>query len=233
MFREHLQKALPFEVRDEIISQTGIVESLVIRMVTDAPAAELAHDPLLVWTNGYRELPVDRQAFIGPIPGIPELRPVEDMRAEEMRKLYTYNTFHAAVGLPGCAPGIGKVVDCLADPFVRTNAVSTLSEASAALQAACGFSADAMVQWNNGVLAQTNNPLLGDTIERYGADPCRKLARTDRLVGPLLLARQHNLPYEHLARAVAAGLLYSNPSDAGSDEIRAMVDSQGLHTAIL
>jgi len=155
------------------------------------------------------------------------------MRAEELRKLYTYNTFHAALAYLGARQGIGKVVDCLADPQVRADAVSALSEASAALQAACGFSADAMAQWNSGVLAQTSNPLLGDTVERYGADPRRKLARADRLVGPLLLAHQHNLPFNYLARAVAAGLLYANPSDAGAGEIRAMIHSQGLRTAIL
>jgi C_GCAxxG_C_C family probable redox protein len=38
------------------------------------------------------------------------------------------------------------------------------------------------------------------------ADPRRKLARSDRLIGPILLCRQHDLPFEYLARAAAAAL---------------------------
>lgn len=195
------EEALPI---DEYL---GIVETLVIRMVAEPPAEEVARDPLLVWTNGYAELPADRHGFKGIIPPLPGLRLVNDMRAEETRKLYTYNTFHAALAYFGELYGHELVVDCLADPRVRTAAEAALAESSAALQAEYRFEAEEMLRWNDGVLAQTDNPALRDTVARYGADPGRKLARTDRLIGPILLCRQHGLPFDNLTRTVAAALL--------------------------
>ncbi len=184
----------------------GIVETLVIRMVADPPEAELARDPLLVWTNGYAELPADRDGFKGIIPSIPGLRLVDDMRAEETRKLYTYNTFHAALAYFGALYDLETVVDCLSDPRVRVPAEAVLAESTAALQAEYGFSVDEMSRWNAGVRTQTNNPALRDTVARFAADPARKLARTDRLIGPLLLSRRHELPFQQLASAAAAAV---------------------------
>jgi mannitol-1-phosphate 5-dehydrogenase len=95
-FRDLLHDALPPEAREYMESHIGIVESLVIRIVTKAPSELHRREPLLVWTNGYPELPVDRHGFKGEIPQVAGLRLVDDMRAEETRKLYTYNTFQAA-----------------------------------------------------------------------------------------------------------------------------------------
>lgn len=214
------------------LSQVGIVETLVIRMVAEPPAVELAHDPLLVWTNGYAELPIDQGAFVGPFPDVPGLRPVKDMRAEEVRKLYTYNTFHAALAYFGWLNGIEKVVDCLADPKVSAAARAVLAESSAALQVTHGFTPENMSRWNAGVISQTNNPTLGDTVRRYASDPRRKLAHTDRLVGPLLMCCQHGLPFDALAHAVAAAFLYTNPNDEGTTEIHTAIRTNGLEAAI-
>ena len=185
-FREPLWAALPPRVHPWAEGQIGIVESLVIRMVAEPPAEELARDPLLVWTDGYAGFPVARQAFKGGFPSVPALRPVDDMRAEELRKLYTYNTFHD----------------------------------------------DQMSQWIAGVLAQTNNPALRDTVARYGADPRRKLRRSDRLVGPLLLARKHEIAAPHLTRTLAAAFLYQNPDDAGAMAVQARIAALGLPGAV-
>ena len=206
-FYRCLEEAKFFDKSSSSLNESlGIVETLVIRMVAEPPSEELARDPLLVWTNGYAELPADRRGFKGTIPALPGLRLVDDMRAEEMRKLYTYNTFHAAVAYFGRLHGHEKVVDCLTDPQVSAEAEAALAESSAALQAEYGFTTAEMSRWNAGVLAQTNNPALRDTVARFGADPRRKLARTDRLIGPILLCRQHGLPFDHLARTAAAAL---------------------------
>ena len=184
-----LDAAAPEEMRTYLAGRLGLVETLVMRMVADPPAAERACERLLVWTNGLAEFPVDGSAFRGPLPVVPGLRPVNDMRAEETRKLYTYNMCHAALAYLGSLRGYDLTVDCLADPWVRAEAEAALDEISRALQAEHGFSADEMARWNAGVIAQTDNPTLGDRVARHGADPRRKLKRSDRLVGPALLAR--------------------------------------------
>jgi mannitol-1-phosphate 5-dehydrogenase len=227
-----LQEAMPSEVREYAAARIGIVDSLVIRMVADPPAEIQRRDPLLVWTNGYVGFPVDRHAFKGEIPQVPGLRLVDDMRAEEARKLYTYNTFHAALAYHGVRRGYEQIVDCMADPAVRVEAEGALRESRIMLQSEYGFAGDDMGRWIEGVLAQTNNPTLRDTVDRYGADPRRKLRRSDRLVGPVLLARKHGIATPHLIRALAAALLYRNPKDAGATYVQEQIASLGLPDAI-
>jgi mannitol-1-phosphate 5-dehydrogenase len=231
-FRVLLEAALPEEARDYMQSQVGVVETLVIRMVTEPPADLHQRQPLLVWTNGYPELPVDRHAFKGAIPCVPALRLVEDMRAEEIRKLYTYNTFQASLAYLGTRRGHRLAVECMADPEVRAQAEGALDEASRALQAEYGFGADEMARWVRAVVGQTNNPLLADTLERLGADPRRKLRREDRLIGPALLAYQHGIQPQCLVQAVAAGLQFGNPADSGAGYVQERVARLGLPAAV-
>jgi mannitol-1-phosphate 5-dehydrogenase len=231
-FRALLQDALPPDARGYMESYVGIVESLVIRIVTQAPNEMQQRDPLLVWTNGYRELPVDRHAFKGDIPTVSGLRLVDDMRAEETRKLYTYNTFQAALAYLGARRGYDLAVECTTDPEVRSEATGALDEASQALRAEYGFSAGEMTRWVRDVVTQTTNPVLGDTVKRLGADPRRKLRREDRLVGPALLARKHAVEPRHLVRAIVAGLRYNAPDDAGAAYVQQRIATSGLATAV-
>jgi mannitol-1-phosphate 5-dehydrogenase len=231
-FRELLLKGLSPATRTYAEQRVGVVDTLVIRMVPDPPAGERLRDPLLVWTNGMAELPVDRRAFKGEIPPVPGFRLVDDMRAEETRKLYTYNMCHAALAYLGARRDHTLTVDCLADPVVREEVEGALDEAGRALQAEYGFAADAMARWNAGVLQQTDNPTLGDTVARHGADPRRKLKRADRLVGPALLARKHGITPRHLIRAIAAGFLYNDPGDTGAVFVQDRIAELGVSAAV-
>jgi mannitol-1-phosphate 5-dehydrogenase len=229
--RARLNEALPAHLRELAEQRIGIVESLVMRMVADPPAAEQAREPLLVWTNGNAEFPVDRHALRGRVPHVAGLRLVDDMRAEEMRKLYTYNTCHAALAYLGALRGHDLIVDCLADPVVRAEAEGVLQEAGRALQAEYGFGARDMQDWVAKVLRQTDNPTLGDRVSRHGADPRRKLQRADRLIGPLLMAHRHGIAAPALTRATAAAFLFQNPCDPGAIEVQQRVRQAGIEAA--
>jgi mannitol-1-phosphate 5-dehydrogenase len=231
-FRALLYDALPPEARDHMESNIGIVESLVIRIVTKAPGELHRREPLLVWTNGYPELPVDRHGFKGEIPQVSGLRLVDDMRAEETRKLYTYNTFQAALAYLGAGRGYDLAVECATDPQVRSEAARVLDEASQALQTEYDFSAGEMARWVRDVMTQTTNPILGDTVKRLAADPRRKLSREDRLIGPTLLARKHRVESKHLVRAIAAGLRYNDPDDPGAVYVQQRIATLGLSAAV-
>jgi mannitol-1-phosphate 5-dehydrogenase len=227
-FRQALLAALSIEAQTYAQSLVGIVETLVIRIAPAPPDELRARDPLLVWTNGYPELPVDRGAFKGVVPAVPGLRPVADMRAEETRKLYTYNTFHAALAYLGALEGYKLIAQCMADPDVRDHAAQALDEAARAVQAEYGFESEDMSRWVEDVIRHTDNPVLGDTVQRYGADPARKLRRQDRLVGPTLLARVHGLDHRHLTRAIAAALHF----DLGDAQVREQIERLGLPAAV-
>jgi len=232
-FRAVFTAALPDELRAAAAGRVGVVDSLVIRTAVEPPAEERQREPLLVWTNGYAELPVDRHAFRGTPPAIPGIRLVDDMAAEEARKLYTYNMCHAVLAYLGARRGHVLSVACLADPVVRADAEGALDEISRALQAEYGFTADEMARWVAKVLRQTDNPTLGDRVARQAADPRRKLRRTDRLVGPALLARKHDITPAHLARAIAAALLYQDAADPGAVYVQGRVAEMGIESAVV
>jgi mannitol-1-phosphate 5-dehydrogenase len=163
-FQACLESAMSPDEWAHLNPNLGLVETLVIRMVPGAPAERRAVDPLLVWTNGYAELPVDRKAFKGPVPSLPALRLVEDMHAEEQRKMFTYNMAQAVLGFHGARLGYTALVDCMTDAAIQKEMLGALAEASQALQAAYGFSLEDMQHWISAVVAQVNNRMLG----RYG-----------------------------------------------------------------
>ncbi len=230
-FRAALFDALPLDARPYVERQIGVVETVVMRAAVDMPADARDKAPLDVWTDGYTDWPAEQRAFRGDVPRVPGLRLVDDIYAEGMRKLYVANMFHAALAYLGALHDHVRIVDALADPWVRAQAEGALQEASLALQAEHGFSADDMADWICKLLTRVDNPALGDTVARIGADPRRKLRRSDRLVGPALLARRHGIRPVNLAGAVAAGLLYVNPSDPGAVYVQGRIAELGLRAA--
>jgi mannitol-1-phosphate 5-dehydrogenase len=231
-FQSLLLQALLPEAQAYAAERIGVVGTLVMRGVVEPPPGVREEDPLLVWTDGFGEFPVDRHAFKGDIPHIPDLRLVEDMTAEETRKLYTYNMFHAALAYLGARRGHVLIADCMADPRVRVDVEGALHEASLALGAKFGVSEEDTARWTGKVLNRMDNPALGDRVTRVGADPRRKLRRDDRLVGPALMARAHGIPPLHLARAIAAALWFENSADAGALYVRERIAEMGLPAAV-
>jgi mannitol-1-phosphate 5-dehydrogenase len=231
-FRTLFRQALPPDLHLDVQLLVGIVETVVIRIATDLPPAERERDPLQVWTNGYPDLLVEQHAFQGPIPPVPGLVPVEDIQAQEVRKLYTYNTFHAALAYLGALEGYERVAECLADTHIRTVAQGALSEAARAVQVEYGFPAAEMARWVVDVIRCTDIPALGDTVRRFGADPLRKLRRGDRLIGPALLAHRHDIETPCLARVVAAAFSFDMPGDVSAAEVQGRVAELGIGGAV-
>jgi mannitol-1-phosphate 5-dehydrogenase len=232
LFKPLLWQSLPAGAQEYAARKIGVVETVVIRMVADPPADVRAAEPLLIWTNGTPEFPVQKDAFRGEPPSVPGLQPVDDMRAQETRKLYSYNMCHAAAAYLGALHGYTLAVEALADPAVRADVIGALHESSAALQAEFHFPAAEMEEWAEEVLRRAGNPALNDQIARLGGDPRRKLKRSDRLVGPALLALKHGRRPVHLARAIAAGLRYRNPADPGAVWVQDRVAALGLAGAL-
>jgi C_GCAxxG_C_C family probable redox protein len=154
------------------------------------------------------------------------------MRAEEQRKMFTYNLAQAVLGYHGARFGHATLSACMADAGIQKEMLDALEESSQALQAAYGFTTADMQHWISGVTAQVNNPQLGDTVQRICADPIRKLDKNDRLVGAARLANQHHLPAHALARAIAAALHYQDDSDASSVSMQRTIEALGIRAAV-
>ncbi len=232
LFQQHLLTGLEKTEFEYFSEKVGIVETLIIRIAPPAPQEEIKKDPLVVWTNGYSEFPVAKSDFKGTPPEIPNFRFVQDMRAEEKRKIYTYNMCHAILGYYGFQLGYDLLVECLDDHFIRREVEGALDEASKALQREYAFSENKMTNWIHGVIEQTDNSTIGDSVIRMAADPIRKLKRDDRLVGPALLSLQNGINPSHIINAIGAAFHYNNENDPASVKISNQIKTDGLKKTI-
>jgi len=232
IFKKSLYQNLSNEEQQYFDRNIGIVESLVIRICPDPDQRIVINDPLVVLTNGYPILPVDTDAFRGEIPSMPSLRLVKDMRAEETRKIYTYNMCHAVLSYLGNLRGYKLLVECLADEEIKNVALGALQGISIALQKEYSFSASEMQVWIDGVIDQTNNPAVGDTVIRSAADPIRKLNKDDRLIGPALLCIRNGIIPTNITYAIGAALNFIDANDNASKKLRELINSEGIRPAV-
>ena len=231
-FRNALEKAVPLEAREYLAAKIGVAESLIRIGATDPPGAPPEDDPAQVYARYPGTYNVDRDAFKGPQPDIPGLTWVHDPASEGMRKIWVGNMSHAFMAYRGWLRGHTLIHECATDPVVITEGKEAVVEATAALAADGRMTqtqVDEALQFYSGRSANPNYP---DTIQRVGSDPCRKLGRHDRFLGPLLLARRYKLPFTALARGVACALRYDNSADSAAVWIQQHISGQGLDATI-
>lgn len=226
-----LRKALPADALDYFEQKIGIVETLARQGATDPPEDASAEDPAMVYTGGPGYLAVDQDAFKGPIPDVPGLVLVHDPATASMLKIWHGNMSHCFTALRGWLRGHKLMHDCYQDAVVVADVKSAMKEAADALLAD-GRGTPEYFDERLNVYGRHSNPEYRDTIRRVAADPRRKLAREDRFVGPLLLARRYGLPFANLARGIACGLLYDNAEDAEAVWIQQRIGEIGLRAAV-
>lgn len=213
--------------------RVGLVETVVGRMVPGLPEEERAEDPLLVVAEDYAVLQADRAAFVGPIPPVPGLLPVDDFAAWTERKLFLHNLGHAVAAYSGHLRGHRFVHEAMADPAVRDHVLEAMHEAGEALARKHRLDREALRQEIEQLARRFANPALRDPIARVGRDPARKLQPDDRLVGAALTCLDWGVEPIHIARGIAAALRFDAPDDASARAVQQTLREQGLGQALL
>ena len=85
---------------------------------------------------------------------------------------------------------------------------------------------------NNSHHSRKNQRQAVDWLDRIGADPKRKLARGDRILGPAISCMKHGMVPFFLAKAAAAGFLFYNPEDVSAGEIQEYLKENGIEKAV-
>ena len=227
-FRPLLRDVLSTSGRAYFDRYVGLIDTVIMRIGIPPEKKYTDKDPLVVVTNGYPEMPVDRFGFKAPLPAVRGLVPSDRIGAEEIRKIYCYNMAHAALAYGGFLKGYQLISQAAEDPEVAREVQAALSEVSNALVVEGLFSAGEMQDYANQVVAYFRNPALPDTVERVGADPKRKLARNDRLIGPAMLCRKYRVIPQSLMGFVAKAFLFDYPRDPSAGEVRRAVSSRGI-----
>ena len=188
--------------------------------------------PLDVAVEEYFEWDVERAGFVGPVPEIPGMTPVDNLEAYVERKLFTLNTGHCTAAYLGKLRGLGTIGEAVGDPEVFATVKAAMQQSGEGLVRKFGFDHDAHFAYIEKILRRFSNPFLRDECDRVGREPLRKLAPNDRLILPMMTAKGFGLPYDKLLLAIGGALHFDNPQDAQSVEMLESIKTAGLEATV-
>ena len=226
-----MEARLTGEALDYFREKVGVTGIAAMCISPVAPEAELIKDPLTLINNDYPEQAIGVTCLKAEPPALPRLRLTRDVRAEETRKLYTLNMAHALCCYIGVKKGYATVIEAMGDKALRETVNKALLEAVFGLRRAYGFDEETMAAWPERIFSLLDNPYINDNLPRLGADTRRKLAYSDRLVGPARLCLEAGGTPRAIPLAVRAGFDFRH-DDPGTAFVRGLVESEGLKSAV-
>jgi mannitol-1-phosphate 5-dehydrogenase len=230
MLGKFVRRYLSDEENTWLADKIGFANCSVDRIVPAPPHME---NPLDVGVEDFSEWAVDRGALRAPIePPVHGMTLTDALLAYIERKLYTLNCGHAIAAYLGFAHGLDQIDQALANPAIQEDVRGALRESGAALVRKHGLDEKKHEQYIERVLRRFMNPKLHDDVVRVGRQPLRKLAKGDRLLGPVAMAKEYGLPVDHLARGIAAAFLFDLKDDPQSVEIIGKVNEVGIERAV-
>ena len=217
---EGMLKAQLTEEEQVLFDETvGLVEASIGRMVPVQTEEMKDGEPMRVCVERYGFLPVDKAAFKGEIPQISNMVPFKPFDFYIKRKLYVHNMGHATCAYLGDLLGHAFIYESIAVPEVRILVQNAMLESAMALSKKYGASLYDLQLHITDLLGRFTNAALGDTCQRVGGDPARKLGPDDRLIGSSLLALEQGITPAYITVGAAAGL-YRYIKEAGSEQTR-------------
>jgi mannitol-1-phosphate 5-dehydrogenase len=226
--RRMVSEHLPAAHHDYLQAHVGFVDTVIGRMVPPPTPEMQAQDPSLIAVEPYKELPVDRAGFAGPIPEIVGMEPCDDFAAYTARKLYVHNCGHAMLAYLGYLRGHAFCHQALEDTAIRPLFERALDESKRGIVAAYGVDPAWLDAHVADITRRLANRGLGDTIARLGRDPLRKLGPADRLVGAARLAKAAGVAPGALSWGIAAGYCFDDPGDPLAVTLQRRIASDGL-----
>ena len=184
----------------------GLVEASIGRMVPVQTEEMKDGEPLRVCVERYGFLPVDKAAFRGELPDIPAMVPYAPFDFYLKRKLYVHNMGHAVCAYLGDLLGLEYIWQAIGVPEIRLIVHNAMLDSAVALSQKYDASLSDLQKHIADLLGRFTNQALGDTCQRVGGDPARKLSPADRLVGAAKLAYEQGITPCYLAVGAAAGV---------------------------
>ena len=184
----------------------GLVEASIGRMVPVQTEEMKDGDPMRVCVERYGFLPTDKEAFKGGVPDIRNMVPYEPFDFYIKRKLYVHNMGHATCAYLGDLLGLDYIWQSIDVAEVRILVQNAMLESAMALCKKYGADPIQLQLHITDLLGRFTNAALGDTCQRVGGDPARKLAPADRMIGSSLLALEQGITPAYIAVGAAAAV---------------------------
>ena len=123
------------------------------------------------------------------------------------------------------------VYEAIRNPFIKLMSMRAMQESAAALSDEHGMPLQKILGHVEDLLYRFGNRALGDTVEKVGKDPVRKLSSNDRLVGSLNLSLQHGGKPVFICLGIAAALHFSMSGDQSSERVQKVISNEGPEAA--
>lgn len=225
--REHVTSLLSDAQREYCDKWVGFPDCSVDRIVPPVRS----ENPIDVVVEAYYEWNVEQKAFAGGAPHIEGMNLADNLTAYIERKLFTLNTGHAITAYLGSLRGIPTIDKSIADTEIHAVVKGAMQESGLGLIHKFGFDRDAHFKYIDKIIGRFRNPYLKDDVTRVGREPLRKLSAGDRLIKPLLTAREYGVETPNLLLGIGAALRYDNPEDAQSVRMQAEISEKGIRAA--
>lgn len=216
----------------KFLDTVGLVEASIGRMVPVVDEESKKKEPLIVFVEPYCELPVDKAAFKGEIPNIVNLKPYAPFEFFIKRKLFVHNMSHATCAYLGHLLGYSYTYESMANSSIKLICKNALQESVTALSREYGFDLSELLDHADELLFRFANHRLGDTVNRVGKDPIRKLSNNDRLIGTLKSCIANDIKPVYVCIGIAAGFLFDVEDDAASQEVSKIAKTKGVKAAL-
>jgi mannitol-1-phosphate 5-dehydrogenase len=217
IFKEGLLKILPQDY--SLDSMVGLVETSIGKMVPIMTEKQTREDPLLIFTEAYNKIIVDKKGFKSGIPEINGIEAKENMAAYVNLKLFVHNMGHAISAYLGYItdPEMQFMWEAISNEYIRKAVKGAMWESGRALikEYPDEFTENIIEDHIDDLIRRFGNKALGDTIFRVGRDLSRKLSRNDRLIGALLLDTKHSIQAFYTTLGIAAAILFRGKDEEG------------------
>ncbi|MDD3185211.1 MAG: mannitol dehydrogenase [Anaerostipes sp.] len=230
-----IKEALPDKFKENMDQHLGLVETSIGRMVPIMTEEMKKGDPLRICVEEYDYLPVNKSAFITSIPSYEKIVPYDPFKFYLERKLYIHNMGHCMTAFLGKLKGYTYIDEAICDLAIRKLVEGAMIESAMAISKKYQVPFDELKAHIDDLLRRFQNKYLGDTIERVGREPLRKLQPKDRLVGAARNCEAQGILPLHLSLAIACGLFHETAKSPVSllNEVCIIKESEDLGKNIL
>ncbi len=222
---EYLNEAEKKYIKEYI----GFPNSAVDRIIPQNPPEMKPGD---VAVEKFFEWDLEGNGIVAPILPVAGLKIVDKLEPYLERKLFVLNGPNAVTAYYGWIKGYETIKESLEDPEIFETVQRMMEECSLMLEQRHGFSASEMRDYQLKIMERFLNPYLIDSVTRVAREPLRKLAPEDRIIAPMNYATCYGIETRAYYTGIAAALLYDNPNDAQSRQMRQYIDSVGIYGAL-
>jgi mannitol-1-phosphate 5-dehydrogenase len=209
-------------------ANVGLVEASIGRMVPVMSEEMKKQDNLLVVVEKYCMLPVDKSAFKGEIPDLPELFPFSPFEFFIKRKLYLHNMGHALIAYLGYLEGYTYIWESIKNPYIKVIVQRAMLESAKALSRRFNVPLENILVQIDDFLLRFGNVQLADTIARVGKDLRRKLSANDRFAGAIKLCETEGIEPIYICAGIAAALFFDTTDDESTTHVKEMLISSNI-----